>query len=393
MAKKQQTKSKYMRTFVLILSLTIFLFQMSFVQAQTFQKIDRIVIDAGHGGKDPGTIGKHSYEKDVALAIALKVGKYIQQNLPDVEVIYTRKTDVFIELYRRAQIANEKKADVFISIHCNAVGSRSPHGTETFIIGATKSERNLAVAKKENASILYESDYEKRYNNFDPNSPESYIIFELFQNAFREQSMDLATLVQDQFTNSLQRNNRGVKEAGFLVLVNTTMPSILVETGFLSNPEEEKYLMSESGQNEIASAIYRAFKAYKLKMEKINRDAAAAAAAEKKRQDSIARAVQEAKKPVIAVDSMETDKVIFGVQFLTSKQHFSKGSDRLKGMKDVWLYEDNGYYKYVSGKYRSFDKANAHARAVRANGFADAFVVAFYKGKRIPKRKALKMTE
>ena len=382
-----------MRKIIFIIAALIVLFQASVLNAQTFKKIDRVVIDAGHGGKDPGTMGKHSYEKDVALSIALKLGNYIKQNLPDVEVIYTRSTDVFVELYRRAQIANEKKADVFISIHCNSVDNKSPHGTETWIIGATKSDRNLRVAKKENSSILYESDYEKRYDNFDPNSPESYIIFELFQSSYREQSMDLASMVQDQFTNRLHRNNRGVKEAGFLVLVNTTMPSFLIETGFLSNPDEEKYLTSESGQNEIASAIYRAFKAYKYKMEKINAEELKQEAIEKQRQDSIARAMIEAAKPVVAVDSVAKDQVIFGVQFLTSSKHFVKGSEQLKGLKDVWFYQANGYYKYVSGKFDKVADANAYAEQVRKSGFSDAFVVAFYKGKRIAKRKAIKMTE
>ncbi len=391
--KRKLKQAKIMYRKILIISLIFLLFAYRPALAQTYKKIDIVVIDAGHGGKDPGTHGKKALEKDVALSIALKTGNYIKQNLPDVKVIYTRSTDEFIELYRRAQIANEAKADVFISIHCNSVKSSSPHGTETWVIGATKSDRNLRVAQKENASILLEADHEKRYDNFDPNSPESYIVFELFQNAFREQSMDLASLVQDQFTNHLHRFNRGVKEAGFLVLVNTTMPSILIETGFLSNPEEEKYLSSESGQNEIASGIYRAFKEYKYKMEEINREEAR----EEMRLDSIARAEEqaraEAQKPVVAADSINTNEVIFGVQFLTSKQVFNKGNEHLKGMKDVWYYTDKGYHKYVSGKYKDIDKANAKAREIRAGDFPDAFVVAFYKGKRIPKKKALKMIQ
>jgi len=372
---------------IIYLIIALFIGQNSY--AQTFRKIDRVVIDAGHGGKDPGTVGKHSKEKDIALILALKVGKYIKENLPDVEVIYTRKTDVFIELYKRPKIANEKKADVFISIHCNAAASKSAIGTETFIIGATKSERNLAIAKKENAAILYEADYEERYDNFNPNSPESYIIFELFQNAYREQSESLARKVQAEFTNKLHRVNRGVREAGFLVLVNTTMPSILVEAGFLSNPEEEKYLMSESGQNEIASGIYRAFKAYKHQMEKDDGQAAA----EKARMDSLDAATKLAAASVESVDSKNNQDLIFGVQFLASKQVFKNGSSELKGLKDVWMYQDNNYNKYVSGKFKNIDEANAYNKKVRAAGFTDAFVVAFYKGERIPKRKALKMLE
>jgi len=358
--------------------------------AQTYTKIDRVVIDAGHGGKDPGTIGKHSKEKDIALKLALKLGKYIEENLPDVEVIYTRKTDVFIELYKRPKIANEKKADVFISIHCNAAESKSAKGTETFIIGATKSERNLVIAKKENSAILYEADYEERYDNFNPNSPESYIIFELFQNAYREQSESLARKVQDEFTYKLHRVNRGVREAGFLVLVNTTMPSILIEAGFLSNPEDEKYLMSESGQNEIASGIYRAFKAYKLQMEKNNNTLRVI---DKDPMDNKAAIKKQAEANVECLTSKNNQDLIFGVQFLTSKQVFKNGSSELKGLKEVWMYRSNNYNKYVSGKFKSFDEANAYSKKVRTAGFSDAFVVAFYKGERIPKRKALKMLE
>lgn len=373
---------------IIIVFITAFLSGLN-VSAQTFRKIDRVVIDAGHGGKDPGAIGKHSKEKDIALSIALKVGNYIKENLPGVEVIYTRKTDVFVELYKRAQIANKEKADVFISIHCNAATSTKAIGTETFIIGAAKGERNLAIAKKENSAILYEADYERNYDNFDPNSPESYIIFELFQSAYREQSWNIATKVQTQFTNRLHRIDRGVKEAGLLVLVNTAMPSILVEVGFISNLEEEKYLLSTNGQNEIASGIYRAFKAYKNQMEKNNLQAEE----EKAQLDSLIAVEEKAVKEVESMDSIANKTLIFGVQFLTSKNVFKNASLELKGIQDVWLYNDNGYNKYVSGKFKSIDDANAYAKKVREAGFSDAFVVAFLNGERIPKRKAIKMME
>ncbi|RUA28432.1 MAG: N-acetylmuramoyl-L-alanine amidase [Bacteroidetes bacterium] len=374
--------------YILKAILLIYLIQFSnLLSAQTYKKIDRVVIDAGHGGKDPGTVGKKSKEKDIALKLALKVGNYIEQNLPDVKVIYTRKTDVFVELYKRAKIANKEKADVFISIHCNATTSPNAVGTETWIIGATKGARNLAIAQKENAAILYEADHEKRYDNFDPNSPESYIIFELFQSAYREQSENLATLVQKQFSTRLHRVDRGVKEAGFLVLVNTTMPSILVEAGFLSNPAEEKYLMSEKGQNEIASGIYRAFKEYKHQMEQDDMQAQMEAV----KRDSILAAEKKAKANVEAVAADNNQELIFGVQFMTSKKVFTNGSAELKGMKDVWRYQDKGYNKYVSGRFKSIDEANTYAKKVRANGFSDAFVVAFIDGKRISKRKAIKM--
>ncbi|RLD66901.1 MAG: N-acetylmuramoyl-L-alanine amidase [Bacteroidetes bacterium] len=378
-----------MRYYIIVFSLIISALSFNKLSAQTFKKIDRVVIDAGHGGKDPGTNGKYSKEKDIALIIALKLGNYIKENLPGVEVIYTRKTDVFIELWKRPHIANKEKADVFISIHCNGVESSKPMGTETWIMGVSKGERNLAVAQKENAAILYEANYEKQYNNFDPNSPESYIIFELFQSAYREQSEGLAAKVQYQFTKKLQRIDRGVKEAGFLVLVNATMPSILVEVGFLTNRDEEKYLMSEKGQNEIASGIYRAFKEYKFQMEQDDLQSIS----EKNRLDSIMAVEEKAIKEVESLDTLANNTLIFGVQFLTSKGVFKNGSKELKGLKDVWLYNDSNYNKYVSGKFKDIEKANAYAREVRESGFSDAFVVAFLNGERIPKRKALKMLD
>ena len=212
--------------------------------AQDLYNIDKVVIDAGHEGKDPGAQGRNSLEKDIALSVALKVGKLINENIDGVETIYTRDKDVFVELHKRADIANKAKADVFISIHCNASTSSKPKGTETWIMGTSRSAKNLAVAKKENAAILLEADYSKNYNNFDPNSAESYIMFEMLQNSYRSQSMSLAQNLQNQFRDRVHRGDRGVKEAGFLVLVYSTMPSILVELGFISNAEEEKYLLS-----------------------------------------------------------------------------------------------------------------------------------------------------
>ena len=245
-----------------ILCLILFIFPTAFAQ-NNVNKIDRVVIDAGHGGADPGALGKHSREKDIVLAIALKTGEYIEKNMPDVKVIYTRKTDVFIELYKRAQIANESHADLFISIHCNSNPKTAPFGAETYVMGLHKSVDNLEVAKLENAAILLESDYTANYEGFDPNSDEAYIVFNLYQDIFLEQSLTMAVNVQDQFRERVGRNDRGVKQAGFLVLYRTTMPGVLIETGFLSNMAEESYLMSEEGQVYLASAIYRAFRDYK----------------------------------------------------------------------------------------------------------------------------------
>jgi N-acetylmuramoyl-L-alanine amidase len=229
--------------------------------------VTRVVIDAGHGGHDHGCSGKHSREKHVALDIALKVGGYIQEQLPDVEVIYTRTTDVFVELHERAAIANRAHADVFISIHCNANTSTRPYGTETYVMGLHRNEANLDVAKRENAVITLEDDYNQHYDGFDPHDPTAHIIFSLFQGAHLEQSIELAGRIEEQFAERVGRKSRGVKQAGFLVLYKTTMPAVLIETGFLTNPGEENFLASEEGKVYMASAIFRAFRDYKLHTE------------------------------------------------------------------------------------------------------------------------------
>ena len=229
--------------------------------------VRKVVIDAGHGGADHGCSGKSSKEKAIALQIALKVGAYIEQNLPDVEVIYTRKTDVFVELHERAAIANRANADVFISIHCNANANTAPYGTETYVMGLHSNVANLDVAKRENEVITLEDDYNQHYDGFDPNSPNAHIIFSLFQGAHLEQSIELAGRVEEQFAERVGRKSRGVKQAGFLVLYKTTMPAVLIETGFLTNANEEKFLASENGMDLIASAIFRAFRDYKVHTE------------------------------------------------------------------------------------------------------------------------------
>ena len=230
-------------------------------------KLRRVVIDAGHGGKDPGTVGKRSREKDVVLSLALRVGHYIEENLPDVEVIYTRKTDVFIELKERSDIANRNRADLFVSIHCNATRTPSVYGTETFVMGTKNFSANFDIVKRENAVILLEDDYEENYEGFDPQSPESYMVFNLMQKAHFHNSLSLAQKIENDFSTRINRSSRGVKQAPFYVLWTTSMPSVLVETGFLSNINEERFLNSEQGQAYISSGIYRAIKAYKEEIE------------------------------------------------------------------------------------------------------------------------------
>ncbi len=226
-----------------------------------------IVIDAGHGGRDAGALGFTSKEKNVVLSVALELGRLLEQNMKDAKVVYTRKTDVFVELDERARIANRNKADLFISIHANSTAAgrkgTQAQGTETFTLGMHVAAANLAVAKRENSVITLESNYEERYEGFDPKSSESYIIFELMQDQYMKQSVHFADLVQNQFVKHAGRRNKGVKQAGFLVLKNVSMPAALVELGFINNRQEEKYMNSKNGQAALAKSIYNAVKKYR----------------------------------------------------------------------------------------------------------------------------------
>ncbi len=328
------------------------------IWAQKSGKITTIVIDAGHGGKDPGAIGKHAKEKDIVLKIALKTGQYIEEYLKDVKVIYTRKTDRFVELYKRAEIANKNNADVFISIHCNAIKSPNTYGSETYIMGLHKENANLNVAMMENAAILLEENEDDFYDGFNVNSPESYITLALKKDNFMDQSLIIADNIQKQFKNRVGRKDRGVKQAGFLVLWRTSMPGILIELGFLSNPTEERFLNSEEGQVYMASAIYRAFKEYKLAYEKEN--------------------------AVVAFPKAVSKTVVdYRIQFLTSPSELLVNDQKFKGVAEVSSYYHNGLYKYTSGHYSSNTEAESHLKEVRNKGFTDAFIVAFHKDSRI----------
>jgi len=233
-------------------------------------KVNTVVIDPGHGGHDPGTRGEKVLEKDIALKISLKLGAYIEKNIPGVKVIYTRKDDRYVALDERAILANKSKADLFICIHANAIINAKAYGTETYVMGLSKDERNFEVAKRENSVMLRDENYEQRYEGFDPGSPESYILFSLAQSAYQESSLNFAQKVEHEFKTKAGRVSRGVKQAGFWVLWRTAMPSVLIETGFLTYQPEESFLSSDSGQDMIASGIYRAFKEYKTQIESIN---------------------------------------------------------------------------------------------------------------------------
>ena len=334
------------------------------VSAQKKGKIKTVVIDAGHGGKDPGAVGKKSKEKDITLSVAKKTGDYIKQNCPDVNVIYTRSSDVSVSLLRRAQIANEKNADLFISIHCNANASTQPYGVETFVMGEHRNAANLEVAKLENASILYEDNAEEDYGSFNPNSPEAYIMLNFFQSEYKNASLDFAEHVQNQLVKRVGRKDRGVQQAGFLVLYKTAMPSVLVEIGFLSNPNEEKFLCSEDGQTYIASALFRAFRDYKDAYEK-----------EQSNSDSDTDSDTD-------VDA-DKDKVIYKVQIESRTRKVDAPVQHYKGLKNVDYYEHNGQYKYTAGKFYTKSEADEYCKKVKTSGYPSAFVVSFKNGKRL----------
>ncbi len=338
------------------------------------QKQHVIVLDAGHGGKDPGASGNGVKEKDVALAVILKLGEYLSQ-LPDMKVVYTRDKDVFVELNERAHIANRSGAELFVSVHCNSNPSSRPHGAETYTLGLHRTKDNLEVAKTENSVIFYEDDYEKQYEGFDPNNDEDYILLTLMQNVNLDQSIDFSTKVQEQFEKRVGRKNRGVKQAGFLVLRKTTMPGVLIELGFLSNPKEAKFLKSKKGQDYMASAIFRAIKAYFKEVEEENK------IAEEKQKDG--------KKKEVTGKTKEPP-VYYRIQFATYKKEKKKNFRKFRKLKDVKYYKADGLYKYTAGNDTSFRAISKYLKTVKEKGFKDAFIVAFKNGKRIPLSKALK---
>jgi len=328
-----------------------------------------VVIDPGHGGKDPGAVGSVSKEKDIVLSVGLQLGKLIEQNYSDVKVLYTRNSDRFVELNQRAEIANKVHADLFISIHCNALDRRrtSPQGVETFVLGLHRSKDNLDVAKAENAVIMYEDDYSVKYEGFNPNEPESYIIFEYMANEFLSQSVYLATLVQNQLVKNSKRVNRSVRQAGFLVLREVAMPSILIELGYISNRNDEKYLKSASGQSSLASSIYQGFKEYKREHDKKSYVFEGS--------DSHSEQAAISQTPV----GVERE---YRVQFLISSRKYEKGSSAFKGLQPVDFYKDGSTYKYTYGSTVKQREIEQTLKEVRKK-FKDAFIVEFKGGQRI----------
>ena len=298
--------------------------------------IRTVVIDAGHGGKDPGAVGKIAKEKDIALAIALKLGKYIEENIPDVKVIYTRKTDMYPKLIERANIANEAEADLFISIHVNALDNKpNTKGTMTLVLGQHRAEENFDVAVRENSVILLEEDYEITYEGFDPRSTESYIMFSVMQKTYFKQSIEFGDYVQDQFRDRAGRKDLGVREQGLLVLAQTSMPGVLVETGFITNEEEEKYLLTQYGQEIIASAIYRGFKEYKEEIDRRSNLTVVVTDETVGSDESLSDN---------ATDVLKSDQIVFSIQLASSKNKIATDPSSFKGYEQVEVIQDGRWF-------------------------------------------------
>ncbi len=353
--------------------------------------VSRIVIDAGHGGKDPGNLGTGRYkttEKAIALKVALLVGGYIEKAFPDVEVLYTRDDDTFVPLHERTKFANAKGADLFISVHCDAFTREGANGSGSYVMGDAKTEANLRMAQRENNAILLEEDRDENYGGIDPTSPEGLIELSLRQNTHIKQSLKFAQTVQDQIRERVGRTDRGVKQAPFWVICYTTMPSVLIELGFLTNKEEEDFLQSTQGQEYIASAIYRAFKEYKVQLESIESNMAGAEVEEDRPKDSGNASSAEAD-----TKTLEKGAVTFKVQLLSSSTQVALEPKNFEGLENVIEYRDNDIYKYLYGAATTYDGAKNLQKDARKQGFRGAFVIAFDdQNKRIALEEAIKMS-
>ena len=391
-----------------------------------------LVIDAGHGGHDAGAVGAITKEKAINLNVALAFGRLVERNCPDVKVIYTRKTDVFVPLHVRADIANKNKADLFISIHTNSLPrGRIARGIETYTLGMHRAADNLAVAKRENEVILYEKDYKQRYQGFDPNSSESYIMFEFMQDHNMAQSVELAKYVQRRTCSLTGRQNKGVKQAGFLVLRETSMPSCLIELGFISTADEERFLHSDNGVSQLGQGIYQAFLDYKRKHD--NNISVPYKADEPKQEVDIPQVVPERPvketpaepvKPVVSAPvrvvetlQVKSDSVsakeevapvkkevlpmknevvpakndgapIFKVQILASSSRLKPASPQLKGQTGADYYEEGGLFKYTIGASEDYNEISRLRKSLLVN-FPEAFIIAFKGGQKMDVRQAI----
>src|SRR5690554_5252728 len=371
-------KSNLLSPFVSILSV-LFIFTLPVLAAKPPIKPFVVVLDARHGGHDSGNTGhgKRYKESDISLNIVLKVGAELEK-LPNIKVIYTRKSDVFVELRERAAIANRNDADLFVSVHCNAHSSQA-YGAETFVLGLHKSQANFEVAKKENEVIYLEENYEEKYNGFDPNAPESLIGMVLMQEEYLDQSILLASLVQNNIINNLKRKDRSVKQAGFWVLHNTYMPSVLIETGFLTNKVEGAYLNSAKGQTEMAREIGNAIKSYinslSISDDKIKHPEV--------KELEVEKAIETTKEDIF-------EGITFKVQLAATSKKLDPRPNNFKGLKDVERDKEGGLFKFYYGNTSDYNKIQVMKTFAQQKGFPSAYIVAFKKGKKLNVSEVLK---
>ena len=372
-----------------LLVVLVFVVTNSFSQAEKF----KVALDAGHGAHDFGATYSGHVEKNINLAIVLKLGKILEKN-PNIDVIYTRKTDVFIDLVERANIANRADASIFVSIHCNANKNSAAFGSETFVMGMTKNASNLEAAKKENSVITLEKDYKQKYQGYNPNAPESLIGMTLMQEEYMEYSISLAGKIQDNFKNDIGVKSRGVSQAPFMVLHKSYMPRVLIETGFISNKEEGVRLDSEEGQNDIAQAIAEAITRYKKefygegtnepKIEKPVRRVV-----EKPKEVKNADSIKEVS--IEKVNEVVDDKgIIFKVQLSASSKKLNLIPSNFKGLKNTSSLYSNGLYKYMYGGTSSYEEAKKLLQEAKSKGYETAYLVAFKDGKNINIQDAIK---
>lgn len=428
---------------ILVVFVLLFFILNFFSQENNVGSIKTIVIDAGHGGKDPGTNGAFFKEKDVSLAVALKLEELFKKYLPEVKVIMTRRTDEFVELEERAQIANRNKADLFISIHCNAAGkpvmikdpktgkmrpkriknskgkyvivetsNPEPFGSETYVMGLKNEKGKMSVAMRENAPILLEDNYKQKYQGFDPESEESYIIMSNYTSAYVIQSAKLAMKIQEEYKNKAGRIDKGVHRQSIWVLWRTSMPSVLTEIGYLTNPNEEKFLGSEIGQKYIAVAIFNAVRKYKAEVEgkkltfddeieKLpplkNENLEAGILPNNQNNDTtntpnvVNTSTSNVVENTTHIDTtIKEDEVVFRVQIKISDKPLDIKEE--KPLKNIWYYMTGNLIKYTSGKFYRFDEAQAHLNELKNSGYKDAFIVAFKNGERISLEEAKKLS-
>ena len=362
-------------------------FLSGYSQGQKF----KVVLDAGHGGKDYGAVYHGNIEKNIALQTTLRVGAILEKD-PQIDVVYTRKSDVFIELQQRANIANKSKGSIFVSMHCNANKNQAASGNETYVMGITRNASNLEVAKNENEVVTLETDYKIKYDGFDPNSPESVIGISILQEEHLDQSIELAGRVQEFFTKKTDNKNRGVKQAGFLVLRQITMPRVLVEMGFVSNKEEGEFLNSEEGQNKLAEAIAGAIMDYKNEFfnpsnnDDVKEDVKIIA----KKEETIVKETPKKEEAVKKVEKATEKGIVFKIQISASTKELATSPSNFKGLSPISVESTGSLFKYFYASEKNYDVAKQKLEEAKKKGYATAFIVAYKDGIKINVTDAIK---